>query len=153
MVVASMVQEFETFYEKRFRKQRQWYHQHAERNRRLFIGLRVSVVVLALAVPGTVSYSGLANVLTLPAVYGIAILLVMGETLLAVLNPEENWLNYRTTWQALTREEQFFSTRTGPYAAEGGRDPEELFVERVEYLIGQENRVWRLVAQQEESVP
>ena len=80
-----MVQEFESFYEHRYETQRKWYHEHAELNRRMYIGMRVSAVVLALAVPGTATVSGMSNVFTVPVLYLLSALLVTSETLLSVL--------------------------------------------------------------------
>jgi hypothetical protein len=53
----------------------------------------------------------------------------------------ENWLRYRSTWDALQHELAYHDARILDYA--GHSDPHALFVERVEALITDEGGSWR----------
>ncbi len=52
----------------------------------------------------------------------------------------ENWLNYRRTWDALTREPFLREARVGDYA--NADDRNALFVERVESIASEEGNEW-----------
>ena len=52
----------------------------------------------------------------------------------------ENWLNYRRTWDALMREPFLRDAQVGDYA--NAADRNALFVERVESIISEEGNEW-----------
>ena len=52
---------------------------------------------------------------------------------------QENWIEYRTTCEALRHEKFLFLTQTDPYDI---KDPFNLLVFRVEKLISKENTKW-----------
>lgn len=62
--------------------------------------------------------------------------IVIATGLLSHLKCHENWLSYRSTWDALKREHRFFETGTGPYKS--ATNNSELFVERVETILTKE---------------
>lgn len=77
-----------------------------------------------------------------------------GKTLAAILAPtvalasalanhfrcHENWLRYRSAWDALRHELPLRDASAGPY--KGAENRNALFVERVEDLIGNEGMDW-----------
>jgi hypothetical protein len=148
-----MVESFDEYYETRFTGQQEWYSQKATWNKQWYIRLRVAVVVIAALIPLTISIIGTASTLTAPLLYSLSLLLITTEAILSSLNLQENWINYRTTSEALKKEREFFRTRTGPYHRENTDNPETRFVERVEELISSENRVWRVVTDQDREKP
>lgn len=62
--------------------------------------------------------------------------IVVATGLLAHLKCQENWLSYRSSWDALERERRLFETGVGPY--ESCSDKGSLFVERVEAVLAKE---------------
>ena len=62
--------------------------------------------------------------------------IVIATGLLAHLKSHENWLSYRSSWDALERERRLYETGTGAYKAENDRNV--LFVERVEAILARE---------------
>jgi len=76
----------------------------------------------------------------------------LGRVLVMILSPtlalatgiaahfrcHENWLSYRSTWDALNRELSIHDAKAGPY--QNLSDPDALFVERVEGIASSEGR-------------
>ena len=62
--------------------------------------------------------------------------LVIATGILAHLKSHENWLTYRSSWDALERERRLFETTSGPYCSVP--DKSTLFVERVEAVLRKE---------------
>jgi uncharacterized protein DUF4231 len=62
--------------------------------------------------------------------------IVMATGLLAQFKCHENWLSYRSSWDALERERRFYETEAGAYKSVA--DKGVLFVERVEALLAKE---------------
>lgn len=62
--------------------------------------------------------------------------IVLATGLLGHLRSHENWLAFRSAWDALKRERRLFETSAGAYT--GSVDPGRLFVDRVEAILGKE---------------
>jgi hypothetical protein len=62
---------------------------------------------------------------------------------------QQNWLLYRSTRQALKREEFLHAGKAGPYA--GVADPDTLFVVRSDNIISGENATWLATQEQASS--
>jgi len=125
------------YIEDRYGPQVSWYDQKARQNRSSWICFQVVTICLAVAVPVLITIG--ASWAHWPAVTMSALLAAL-TAIARTLKLEENWHNYRGTCEALKREKHLYLTRIGDYAA--CDDPEELFVERVESLISQENAAW-----------
>jgi hypothetical protein len=134
-------------YEKRFRKQAKWYEKHAEWNRWGYYGTRLSVLVFSGAIPVTVAVSGDSlRVTSIVAVLSFAVLVTEGASTLFRFN--ENWINYRITYEKLTREKAFFENGAGVYSRlEEGESAEHVFISRVERLLKEENTTWSQYAE------
>jgi hypothetical protein len=140
-----MTENFDEFYNDFFQKQFDWYDNRALRNKWIYISLRVMVLILAVSIPVSVSFipQVASTQYMINAITIMSLLLLILESILSLLNPHENWMNYRSTAEAMRREEQSFKTLTGDY--EDATDPEALFVERINSLVSKEHRVWRVV--------
>jgi hypothetical protein len=53
---------------------------------------------------------------------------------------QENWINYRTTCEALRREKFFYDGGIGEY--QNTLNKEALFIERAEGMMSRENTLW-----------
>lgn len=51
----------------------------------------------------------------------------------------DNWLNYRGICESLRKEIYLYNSRINDYS---NRDPEAIFINRVESIISKENTVW-----------
>ncbi len=59
----------------------------------------------------------------------------------AMMKFQEKWLMYRSTAEALLHEKYIFLTATGRYYQQ--EEPFQLFVQRVESLLGDEHSNWK----------
>jgi len=66
----------------------------------------------------------------------MAATIVIASGLLAHLKSHENWLSYRSSWDALERERRLFETHSGKYSL--STNPDELFVEQIETILSKE---------------
>lgn len=69
-----------------------------------------------------------------------ATIVAIGLAMLKYFKFEELWLTYRATIEALRKEKIHFSYGVDPYAS--AEEPEKLFIERSESLIGGEHLSW-----------
>jgi len=141
-----MVEDFERYYKERYEDQKQWYDDKAVKNKRFYLTFRSAVLVFAAAIPTSVSFlpgsnnsSLIINIVTLAA-----FMLLVSEGLLSIFNFHHKWQSYRTTAEALKKEGERFNTKTGEYSEVD--DPESLFVDRVEELVSQEHRYWKMLS-------
>lgn len=141
-----MVDDFQEYYENRYEDQRDWYGTKAVTNKRYYLFFRVGVLVFAAGIPTVVSFlpesnqtSMLISIITI-----ISFGLLVFEGVLSIFNFHDKWQTYRTTAEALKKEGQRFNTKTGEYSDTD--DPESLFVDRVEELVSQEHRYWKILS-------
>lgn len=141
-----MAENFEQYYEERYEDQKGWYDDKAVKNKRYYLVFRVAVLVFAAAIPTAVSFipssdnsTVIINIITV-----LAFMLLVSEGVLSIFNFHHKWQSYRTTAEALKKEGERFNTKTGGY--EGIGDPESLFIDRVEELVSQEHRYWKMLS-------
>jgi hypothetical protein len=135
--------EFEKYVEGRYRDQVRWYDTRAIRNKRFYVRMQWSLVALAALTPVLVTMhlttlSDQYFVKWLPVVTSVAVAILASA--LKTFRFQENWANYRTTCETLRKEIHLYHAAAGLYA--NVRDPEGMFVERVEALISRENTLW-----------
>jgi hypothetical protein len=71
---------------------------------------------------------------------GLGVLIVVIEGLQQLYQFQANWLNYRSTCEALKHEKFLFLAKAGPYTA--AMDAHVLLAERIEFLVSQERAKW-----------
>jgi hypothetical protein len=71
---------------------------------------------------------------------GLGVLIVVIEGLQQLYQFQANWLNYRSTCEALKPEKFLFLAKAGPYTA--AMDAHVLLAERIEFLVSQERAKW-----------
>jgi hypothetical protein len=120
----------------RLERQISWYDSMSLRNLRTFKILKAWTIVIAALVPllATFHVSDPRIFATLTA--SIAVV----EAFQQLNQYQANWILYRSTCEALKREEFLFLSLAGPY--NGIPHPEALFSERVEDLVSQEHAKW-----------
>ena len=112
------------YYDKRAGMYKQWY-------RRLsvyVIAASAALTAFVALVPPEVGWRIASTVLSAS--------IVVATGLIAHYKCHENWLSYRASWDALTREQEFHNARIHEYDSAG--DPNALFVQRVEAILTKE---------------
>jgi hypothetical protein len=142
--------EFDEFMSSRYDDQLKWYSEKSRWNKKMHIVTKICILVASGIVTLLAGLSS-SQSLTSLVIFIFSLLVVIIESVSLTYRFHDNWLNYRTTAEALKKEVVFFKTRAGPYQASGPDAAEQRFVDRVEELISRENKVWRLVS--EETTP
>jgi hypothetical protein len=112
-----------------------WYDQQAKSNRIAYQTLRITAIVLAAAIP-VITTSGAPRLAA--AILGSAIVVVEG--IQQVFRYHDRYIAYRSTWNALDREQRLYNSRGGRYA--NNPNPEQSLAERVDQILAEENTRW-----------
>ncbi len=115
-----------------------WYDRKSQQAQQSYKRLRRAEIVCAAAIPF------LAGVAERHALVPIAMgllgaMVVVLAAMQSLGQHHENWIEYRTTCEALKHEKYLLLTKTRPYDSE---EPLPRFVERVESLLSKEHRAW-----------
>lgn len=116
-----------------------WYDRKSGLNQRSYKSLRVIEIALATSIPfltGFISETRPGFQIAVGAA-GVVIAVISG--LLALNQYQENWIEYRTTCEALRNHRFKFLAGAHPY---DGDDAFVMLVDQVEGLIAKENRKW-----------
>jgi hypothetical protein len=119
----------------RLEDQIHWYDANSTKNKNWFTGLKIVQLIGAAAVPVMASVHAAVWVTG-----GLGALVVVVEGIQQLGQFQANWINYRSTAEALKHEKFLFVSDAGLY--EVADDPRRLLAERVEGLISQEHSLW-----------
>ncbi len=134
----------EQYLKERVDAQIEWFSNRSGTNQTRFKQLRLAEIVLASTIPLLTAYADANTRLKVIAgIVGVLIAVIAGA--LALYKYQENWIHYRTTAEAMTREKMLFLTRSGPYI---GDNAFQEFVGRIENILGSENSQWAEAAKQ-----
>lgn len=111
-----------------------WYDKHSHKNQRGFNCSKVVEISAVALIPLSALY-GLRW-----AASGLAGFALMVEMIVHQNQYQENWIEYRSTCEALKHEKYLFLGRAGPYA--DALDAHSLLAERIESLVSQEHAKW-----------
>lgn len=137
----------EEYLEERVKNQMQWYSKQSSNNKKWYMRLKAAETVLALLIPFLTAYIS-NNTPGLKIIVGsIGVLVALASNLVILFKLHENWLQYRTTLEAMKYEKFMFLTKTGVYATVP--DPFKAFVEKFEFIISKENANWAASMQKE----
>jgi uncharacterized protein DUF4231 len=126
------------YIKQRLDDQHDWYSKKAQWNQTRYMRLRVIEVITAAGIPfATTLLTAYQNLTWLVAL--LAFVIAAASGLVALHKYQDNWMEYRSTAEALKREKLLFLTRTPPYDA---ADPFHALVERVEALLARESAGW-----------
>lgn len=133
---------FEKYLKERYYKQIEWYSRKAAINQKAYKKLQYSLIVLSALTPVLIILNEWADeipwLVLIPALTSVAVAVL--TSIIKTFGFQENWINYRTTREALGKEIYLFDAGIGDYAQVAGK--QELFIERVESLIARENSLW-----------
>jgi hypothetical protein len=117
-----------------------WYDKKAVAAKSAYLRLRTLAVVGALIVPivANLNFAGYESYKT-PVITLLSLMVSISVALDGVYHFGDQWKNYRSTEQFLTRESVLFQTGEGPYKSMVNDDAFLLFVERCEGQIASEN--------------
>lgn len=134
--------DIEQYHETRYKDQLQWYSSSATNNKTWHRRFQVGIAVLSAGVTVTVALGmndGAAAAWHIVSLTTSALITVLA-TLQKVFRFHDNWVEYRTTAEDLKKERYYHEFLCGDYA--NAECPDQLFVERVEALISQQNTQW-----------
>ncbi|MHC3129528.1 MAG: DUF4231 domain-containing protein [Candidatus Bathyarchaeota archaeon] len=132
-------EEFEGYLKDRYYDQTKLYGKKSRYNQKMFKRFQTVIIVFSVLTPILLVLEG--DLLTWIAIIS-SVIVAIGTSLIKMFNYQENWVNYRTTAETLKKEIHYYNAKLFPY--HDSKDPEALFVERVENLISRENTVWLL---------
>jgi hypothetical protein len=117
-----------------------WYDNKSAVNKKIFLSLKISEIMLALMIPFLSGYVNLNDV-AVKMTIGILGILVAGIAgLITLIKFQENWIEYRTVAESLKLEKYLFLSKAGPY--QQAQDAFPLFVERIESLLSNSTKKW-----------
>jgi hypothetical protein len=116
-------------------RESEWYGAKAHSCRLTYLRLKGFQIVVTAFIPVCAALRPGAGVsAALAALIGVA------EGILQLGRYQDNWLRYRTTREALKREERLYDAAAGPYA--GAADARRLYVERTDTIVSGEQGRW-----------
>lgn len=128
----------------RLEDQLAWYDRKSLINQRAYKRIKITEILAAAIIP---FLAGLgfrhAGIVT----GGLGVLITVLEGLLHLNQYQQNWMNYRSTCEALKHEKYTYLGKAAPYA--NVPDPHALLAERIESLVSQEHAKWASTQQQE----
>jgi hypothetical protein len=117
-----------------------YYNRRARANQRSYRSIKIAQLIAAALVPVV---AGLGTSAWVTGGLGSAI--VVMEGIQQLYQFQEHWIAYRSTWEALRREQHLYNAGAGDYAT--AANPALLLAERVEELIAREHGRWVSVQQ------
>ena len=137
-------EDFVAYRDTRYKEALDYYDDRAKKSQQGYHGFSIYILGISVAI---------SPILTLD-IFDVTIFGLNGRVLAAILAPtvalaagilahfklHENWLSYRSTWDALRHEEHFRNSKIFEYKE--AEDRNKLFVERVEMLISKEGQEW-----------
>jgi len=136
-------EDFDKYLTERYQQQTDWYDDKARTSQKSYRRMQWSIIVLAALTPVLIELElhtigpWYGHIPTLTAAT-VAILTAGLKT----FNYQENWLNYRSTCEALHKEQHYYKATVGEYAGQDEDQKRALFVMRVESLMSRENTIW-----------
>ena len=119
----------------RLEDQLDWYERRSTHNKRWYQWLKVAQIVIAASIPVVAAAGASAT-----AAGALGAVVVVLEGLQQLFQFQQNWIAYRVTAQALTRERSLCLAGAGPYA--NVERPVALLAQRVERIVSQESGAW-----------
>lgn len=133
---------------KRIDDQIAWYDRKSLMNQRTYKRIKIAEIFAAAIIPFLTSL-GIQH--TGIVAGGLGVLITVFEGLLHLNQYQQNWINYRSTCEALKHEKYTYLGKAAPYA--NVLDPHALLAERIESLVSQEHAKWASTQQQEQGKP
>ena len=123
----------EEYLQSRVLDQIKWYDKKSATNKKWFLRMKITEIVMALFIPfltGYIKNDG-DELKIVVGILGIIVAAIAG--LITLIKFQENWIEYRTVAESLKLEKYLFLSKSGPY--KNSHEAYPLFVERFESLI------------------
>ena len=128
------------YFHTRVNDQIKWYDKKSATNKRWFLRMKITEVIMALFIPFLTGYIT-DKTLELKIIVGfLGIIVAAIAGLITLIKFQENWIEYRTVAESLKLEKYLYLSKAGPY--KNGHDAYPLFVERFESLISTSTKKW-----------
>jgi hypothetical protein len=126
------------YLEERLEHQIRWYASESRKNKRWYLILRLTTILLSTSLPFLTNYlSEFTQIKYIIAFIGVAITFVEGLQSLYKFN--DNWILYRRVAENIKQEKIFYLTKSGVYKNNGTL---QHLVDNAETLMGTENTTW-----------
>ncbi len=126
------------YFSERLDDQIKWYSSKSRYNQKMYKGLGLLEIISASLIP---LLSGLSAMISysewIIGILGVIIAVAVGAS--ALYKFHENWIDYRTTSEALEHEKLLYLTQTVPYDND---DRFQTLVSRAESIMANENQNW-----------
>jgi hypothetical protein len=129
----------EEYFAQRVDEQINWFDKKSSTNKKMFMFLRATEIVLALLVPFLAGYVHDIQGLVTFFIGILSIIVAAIASILTLYKFQENWIEYRMMAEALKYEKFLFLAKAGPYKDEVSFAN---FVERIENILSKENAKW-----------
>ena len=129
----------------RLEDQLAWYDRKSMASQRAYKRIKVTEILAAAIIPflAALRRPDLAMMTA-----GLGVLVTVLEGMLHLNQYQQNWINYRSTCEALKHEKYTYLGKAAPYT--NVPDPHALLAERIESLVSQEHAKWASTQQQEQ---
>jgi hypothetical protein len=131
---------FETYIKGRYQNEVDWYNKKSIQNKKIYEILQITIIVSTIITPVLI-------VLELTIEHNLAyislifsVIVAISASFLRTFKFHENWINYRSVCETLKKEIHLYNASAEKYF--NIKDPELLFVERIESLISREHTSW-----------
>jgi hypothetical protein len=131
-------QEFQEYLKGRFETLVKYYDNRSKSNKRWHRVCSVLIILISASLVPIVSTGVLADHRVIGGVLAASV--VVATAIGAYFQFNENWLNYRATWDALQREPHLRIAGVGEYYE--SKDRNSLFVQRVEAIVSEQGSEW-----------
>ena len=131
--------EQDTYIEERLDDQIAWYDKKSQSNQKWHKRLRVIELIAGACSPFLAAYITETSLALKVAVGFLGLVVTFITGVVTLYKFQENWVEYRTTCEALKHEKFLYLTQSDPYDTEA---PFNLLVQRVENLLSSENSRW-----------
>jgi Protein of unknown function (DUF4231) len=122
----------------RLEEQIKWYDGKSIHNRKVYKRIKIVEILAAALIPFVVSMKVLPHATTITGALGVLITVLEG--MIHLNQYQRNWINYRSTCEALKHEKYIYFGNATPYGS--ANDARALLAERIESLISQEESKW-----------
>ena len=128
----------------RLKDQIDWYDRNSIANQRTYKRMKVVEILAAAIIPFLAALRSPDIGMVTGA---LGVLVTVLEGMLHLNQYQQNWINYRSTCEALKHEKYTYLGKASPYA--NVPDAHALLAERVETLVSEEHAKWASLQQQE----
>lgn len=128
----------EDYIEERLKKQKKWYEEKANENKKLFFNYQTVIIVLGATIPVIVALESVIKPLVEwggPITAVISAIIAVYAGLDKLKQPQPNWFNYRANEEMIKKEEWFYKYKAGIYRDLNEEEANNLLVERIENII------------------